>query len=83
MRQCEEAGEVPRPPDVWKRETPTAEGPEECWTSVKIPGLHLDHIDLKNNSKKKSWGGRRVLFLDTSLFVPNLAPLWEQLPLLH
>lgn len=35
--------------DVGKRETPAAEGSEECWASVKIPRLHLDHIYFKNN----------------------------------
>lgn len=66
-------------PDVGKRETPAAEGPEECRASVKIPRLHLDHIYSKSNGKKKEG----ETFSATSLFVPNLAPLWEQLPLLH
>lgn len=66
--------------DVGKRETPAAEGSEECWASVKIPRLHLDHIDFK---KKQQEERGKKKFSDTSLFVPNLAPLWEQLPLLH
>lgn len=84
MWQRKEVREVLRPPDIWKRETLAAEGPEECWAGVKIPGLHLDHIYSKNNSKKKKEKKKKsFLFLDTSLFVPNLAALWEQLPLLH